>query len=99
MEASRNEHFDGRFAFAKHEAGFCKAEPAKKTQDQRFGALAADVPECLKELIHLETPGSGFIGRQSWGRDLERRVRVQRDLGLVPSPSEKECTPAGCDPN
>jgi hypothetical protein len=97
MEASRNEHFDGRFAFAKHEAGFCKVESAKETQDQRFGAVAADVPECAKEPIHLETAGSSSIGWQSWSRDLKRRV--QRDLGPIPSPSEKERTLAGRDPN
>lgn len=83
MQTSRNEHSYCRFAFTERESGFCSAEFAEKTQDDRFGSVLANGFQRAKELIHLKAPRRGFVSRWTRGREVKRRL--QRDLRLIPA--------------
>ena len=85
----------GSFAFPKYMTSFTSSETTKKAQNKRFGALGADKSQGMVDLIHLKTPRGFFIGRQTWVRDVKRRL--QRGLGF--SSAEKERSLAGSDPH
>jgi hypothetical protein len=54
LQSARDEHFDGGFTFAQHRCRFGETEFAEETQDQRLGAVTAELFKRVQDSSPLE---------------------------------------------